>query len=139
MSETFGGTAVATETEKQRPGGYMQTTILRIEADVEAEAAILGGDEGVLHVRRHARQRHHHPLLQEELADELAVRGVDAGRARRAVGEDRVEVLGEVAGELLPDAVGEAGAEEDPEQRHQPEIPKDREGLERPRETDGIA
>ena len=36
MNEAFDGIAVATETGKLRPGGYMHSTILRIEADVEA-------------------------------------------------------------------------------------------------------
>ena len=72
------------------PGGADDAD--RIEAVMGAEATVLGGDEGVLHVERDAIQRDKDALFQEELTDELTVGRIHARGAGRLVGDDLVEV-----------------------------------------------
>ena len=55
------------------------------------ELGVLGGHECVAHDRRDFVHRYQVALLEEELADELAVVGVDTGRYRRVVGEQLAE------------------------------------------------
>ena len=56
----------------------------RIDAVVLEEAVVLGGDEGQLHVLGDLIVGQDDALLQEELADQLALRREDAAGARRA-------------------------------------------------------
>ena len=106
-----------------------RTMLERVDAAVAVEVGVLGGEEGVAHVRRDAVERHEVAPLDVELADQRAVVGEDAGRDRRLVAQelvDRRQVGRDLAVEHeARDAAGEQHRDRGPEDEPPERTPAD--------------
>ncbi len=87
----------------------------RIDAAMGPERLVLGGDEGLLHLVRDRRVGHEDAPLGGELADQRAVRGIDAAHHRRLVGAQPVDRR-QVGGDALVGVPGEDAAADDRQQ-----------------------
>jgi len=62
-----------------------------VDPAVAIEVGVFGGEEGEPDVRWDVGERHQVATFDEELADERAVLGVDAGRHRRLVAQELID------------------------------------------------
>ena len=94
------------------------------DAEVAVEARVLGRDDRLAERRRDVVVLHDDAPLGRELADDLAVRGVDARDRVRRVVVERLD-LGQVAGVGEQDAADDAEDRGEDEQRDEPGAPGD--------------